>query len=140
MFNPKITLSFILIILVSFTSSQVMAQQSEESGITPKPRIVVLNLDSENYQPIFDGSPETIQVHSGLVTLKPDESVGIHNTEVYEEMIVVLEGEGKMMVTNGADLQIRYGVIAYCPPNTEHNIKNTGLKPLKYIYIASKAK
>ena len=31
------------------------------------------------------------------------------------------------------------GFIVYCPPCTEHNVKNTGEKYLKYIYVAAQA-
>ncbi len=139
MFNPKSTLIIILAGLLIFSQKQVQSQQNDTTGISPKPKIVVLNLASENYQCIFDGPPETVLFHSGLITLQPDESVGIHNTKAYEEMIIVLEGECQLISTKGEDFQLKYGVVAYCPPHTEHNIKNTGSKPLKYIYIATKA-
>ncbi len=126
--------------LLIISQKQVQAQQNDTTSIAPKPKIVVLNLDSAYYQSIFHGAPEAVLFHSGLVTLQPDESVGIHNTKTYEEMIIVLEGDGQLIITKGDNFQLKYGVVAYCPPHTEHNVKNTGAKPLKYIYIATKTK
>ena len=138
MINLKSILVLILAGLLVLTQQQVQSLHKDlKGGISPVPKIVVLNLDSSGYQSIFHGAPETLLFHSGLVTLQPDESAGIHNTQNYEEMIIVLEGEGQLIINKGY-FQLKYGLVAYCPPHTEHNVKNTGIKPMKYIYIAVK--
>ncbi len=118
----------------------IHAQVKDSSKTYPQPKLLTLKLDSSDYQSIFNGSPETVTFHSGLVTLKVDEKVGHHNTENYEEIIVVFSGEGQMFFEDGKVFDLKYGIIAYCPPHTEHDVKNTGTTPLKYLYIASKTK
>jgi mannose-6-phosphate isomerase-like protein (cupin superfamily) len=129
----------ITLFLFIFQNS-IQAQVKDTSKISPQPKLVNLNLDSSAYQSVFKGSPETVTFHSGLVTLKSDEKVGHHNTENYEEIIVVFSGEGQMLFEDGKTFDLKYGVIAYCPPHTEHDVKCTGSAPLKYLYIASKTK
>jgi mannose-6-phosphate isomerase-like protein (cupin superfamily) len=130
----------ITITILMFVSEIILAQTADTNKIQPLPKLITLNLDSTSYQEIFEGPPATVGMHSGLVTLKPGETVGHHNTNSYEEMIVILSGSGEVIFEKGGSLPIKYGVIAYCPPNTEHDVKNTGTIPLKYIYIASKTK
>lgn len=133
-------ISLVRILLCLILQVNVNAQNKDTSKTTLQPRLVKLNLDSSNYQSIFKGAPETVSMHSGLVTLKPGETVGDHNTDDYEEMLVVFSGEGQMIFAKGKTFNLKYGEVAYCPPHTEHNVKNTGTTLLKYIYIASKAK
>ncbi len=116
------------------------AQVIDTSKISPQPKLITLQLDSSGYQRIFSGKPETVSIHSGLVTLKPGETVGDHNTDDYEEMLIVFSGEGQMIFVNGKTFNLKYGEVAYCPPHTEHNVKNTGLTLLKYLYIATNTK
>jgi mannose-6-phosphate isomerase-like protein (cupin superfamily) len=74
------------------------------------------------------------------VTVSPGKSGDDHSTEIYEEMIVVLEGQGQVRIANQKNLDIKYGNIALIPPNTEHQVFNTGTGNFKYIYIATKTK
>ncbi|MBC8456550.1 MAG: cupin domain-containing protein [Bacteroidales bacterium] len=129
-----------LLIGIAFSVSPLLllAQQPDTISVKPQPRVIPLNLLSSDYQEIFHGAPETVSMHSGLVTLKTGQSVGTHNSEEYEEIIVFLEGEGEMIITNGETLKVGHGMIAYCPPHTEHNLIAIGSTPLKYIYIAAK--
>jgi quercetin dioxygenase-like cupin family protein len=71
------------------------------------------------------------------VVLAPGDSVGRHSTERYEEVIVVLEGVGELRVTGGAALELKEGVVAYSPPDTEHDVRNTGTSPLRYLYVVA---
>lgn len=88
---------------------------------------------------VLAGPPETVTMRSGLVVLTSGKSVGTHNTDNYEEVLVVLEGKGKMVITGGATLQLKSGAVAYCPPKTEHNVSCTGPGRLKYLYIVARA-
>jgi quercetin dioxygenase-like cupin family protein len=102
-----------------------------------KPKRIKLVLDSDEYQRLLKRGVDAVSMHSGLVTLKPGKSVGKHSTENCEEMIIVIDGEGEMLFSNLETLKMDEGFILYCPPNTEHNVKNTGEKSLKYIYVAA---
>jgi quercetin dioxygenase-like cupin family protein len=128
----------LFVVAFSFGNINVFAQVSDTGKIVAEAKAITLNLDSDIYQEIADGPPGTIGMYSGLVTLQPGKTVGHHNTKSYEEMLVILSGAGQMIFENKDSLQLKYGIVAYCPPNTEHDVKNTGTVPLKYIYIASK--
>jgi len=65
--------------------------------------------------------------------------VGRHSTGANEETLVILEGQGEMRITGGATLRLNGNVVAYCPPNTEHDVINTGADILRYIYVVAKA-
>ena len=103
-----------------------------------KPRVIKLAIDSNEYQRLLKRGDDTVSMHSGLVTLEPGKSVGMHSTKDCEEMIIVLKGSGEMRFNNAEMLKMEENYILYCPPATEHDVKNTGEKPLKYIYIAAK--
>jgi len=105
----------------------------------PKPKMVKLDLSATEYLRVLGGPPETVTMRSGLVVLLPSESVGKHSTGAYEEMVVVLEGEGEMLLGDGSALGLKPHVVAYCPPGTEHDVRNTNDKPLRYLYVVARA-
>ena len=51
-----------------------------------------------------------------------------------------LAGTGEMRITDGKTLQLKPNVVAYGPPMTEHDVVNTGLGPLRYLYVVAKPK
>lgn len=106
---------------------------------TSEPRIIEFDPKTSDYQPLLDGEHDSTVFHSGLVTLAPGESCEIHNTEMYEEMIIPLEGQGQVNITHYKNLDIQYGKIAFIPPHSEHYISNIGKLNLKYIYVATKS-
>ncbi|TSA25822.1 MAG: cupin domain-containing protein [Bacteroidetes bacterium] len=133
------TITQLMVCLTWMVVPLILAGQAVDTSVhSLKPRVILLNLSSSEYQELFHGAPGTVAMHSGLVTLETGQSVGTHNSENYEEIIVFLEGEGELQITDGDTLQVGYGAIAYCPPHTEHNVISTGTIPLKYIYVAAK--
>lgn len=94
----------------------------------------------EHYVRLLGGPPDTVTMRAGLVTLKIDESVGEHTTAENEEAIVVLRGVGELRLEGRPALRLAEGSIAYCPPETHHNVVNTGAEVLRYVYIVSKAR
>jgi len=102
------------------------------------PFVVELPRGNE-YFPILD-KHNANRMRSGLVTLAPGKDVGQHSTEDYEEMIIVLDGAGELESEGIGRRQIAAGQVAYNPPDTKHNVINTGDRPLKYIYVVSKAR
>lgn len=102
----------------------------------PEPKVIEL-AKTDQYQPLLEGSPVTHGMRSGRVFLKPGESCGQHSTKAHEETLVFLAGAGKAIVGDGKELQVGCGKIVYIPPHTDHNIENTGVEPLVYIYCVA---
>jgi len=106
----------------------------------PTPRLVPFDPAAADYVRILDGPPETVSMRSGYVVLQPSKTVGQHNTDSYEEAVIVLEGQGEMRLAGGRTFQLRSHVVAYCPPRTVHDVANTGQGPLRYVYVVAKAR
>ncbi|MDA3941562.1 MAG: cupin domain-containing protein [Spirochaetia bacterium] len=102
-----------------------------------KPRTIKLDMKAKGFQRILGGPPQTVQMKSGMVSLEPGETVGVHNTENKEELIIVMEGAGEMIFEDYDSVKLSWGKNAYCPPYTTHNVANTGNKILRYIYVVS---
>jgi mannose-6-phosphate isomerase-like protein (cupin superfamily) len=83
------------------------------------------------------GEANSAGTRSGRVVLMPGQDVGKHSTGKYEEIVVVLSGDGEAQVIGGESFKITANSVVYYPPNTEHNIVNTSKKPLVYIYVAA---
>lgn len=127
--------------------------------------------------------PYSVRFKSRVVELAPGGSVGLHVTHHREEIVVVLAGEGELLLpkaggtggtseageaglgqeagaargasgasgaTGGKEaggavgkagggrvLALSAGRAAYVPPETPHDIRNTGDAPLRYIYIVT---
>ncbi len=88
---------------------------------------------------ILNGPPETVSMRSGYMVIPPSKSVGIHSTKGNEETIVVLAGTGELRITGKPAIALRGYSVAYCPPNTEHNVVNTGSDTLRYVYVVARA-
>ncbi len=91
--------------------------------------------DNGEYQELLSGRPQTCGMRSGRVYLQPGQDCGRHSTEAHEEMLTFLAGSGVGLVGDEqGKYEVSAGKIVYIPPHTTHNIKNTGTKPLVYIY------
>ncbi len=106
----------------------------------PHAKLVQLNRSGAHDLPPLAGPPETVTMKSGLVTLPPRQSVGKHSTASHEEMLVILEGKGEMKFEDGTALPVDPDHILYCPPQTTHDVTNTGTGVLRYIYIVASAR
>lgn len=102
-----------------------------------KPVAKVIALNSPDHQEILRGPPESVRMKSGYVVLAPKQSVGEHSTGHYEELLVVLEGEGEMIFGDGRKLAVKANSALYCPPETRHNVTNTGHTALRYVYVVA---
>jgi mannose-6-phosphate isomerase-like protein (cupin superfamily) len=102
-------------------------------------KIFVIELDnSAKFQKLLQGKPQTCGMRSGRVCLQPGESCGRHSTNDREEMLVFLSGEGLLLVGEEENsFEVGQGKVAYIPPQTVHNIKNTAVEPLVYIYCVN---
>jgi mannose-6-phosphate isomerase-like protein (cupin superfamily) len=101
-------------------------------------KVVVIELnDRSEYQRLLAGEPQTCGMRSGRVYLGGGDSCGQHSTENREEMLIFLCGEGELLIGEEDCLEVGEGKVAYIPPNTVHNVKNTGSKPLIYVYCVA---
>lgn len=99
----------------------------------------VVELNSEkNYQRLIPGPPATCGMKVGRVYLAPGADCGLHSTEDKEETLVFLAGEGTALVA-GQKLAVGKDKVCYIPPQTQHNILNTGTEPLIYIFCVAPA-
>jgi len=128
---------------------EVQAKQSPQS----------IKLDAkEKYTRLFSiKNGNAISLRSGCVVLKKNESIGEHNTDKSEEIIIILEGRGELSIRSPLPVGKRVGMregqqhgykkwrfgrntALYIPPDTIHDIKNTGRNLLRYIFVTCPAK
>ncbi len=103
-----------------------------------KVMVVSLN-DKPEYQRILEGTPQTHGMRSGRVYLKPGEACGQHSTKHHEELLVFLTGQGELQIGEDDRFAVGAGKTAYIPPETLHDVRNTGSEPLTYVYCVAPA-
>lgn len=102
-------------------------------------KVKLIKLESkERYQRLFNKDLGTCGMRAGHVSLRPGENIGEHTTGDLEETLIILRGRGEARIDD-AKLQIEANSILYIPPQTSHDIKNTGSVVLEYVFITSKA-
>ena len=102
-------------------------------------KAIVIELNDENgYQRLLGGEPQTCGMRSGKVFLSPSENCGQHSTRGNEEMLVFLSGKGTAIIAEEV-YEVDRGRVIYIPPQTSHDIKNTGAEPLVYVYCVAPA-
>lgn len=101
-------------------------------------KVLIIDLNkSAEYQKLLDGHPQTCGMRSGRVYVLPGQTCGRHSTNHHEEVLVFLSGHGLLLIGEKDSLQVGEGKISYIPPHTVHDVKNTGDKPLIYIYCVA---
>lgn len=103
-------------------------------------KVIQINPVATDGAPLLGGPPETVTMRSGSVVLLPSKNVGEHSTGDYEEALVVFSGSGEMRMAGGTILNLKPYVVAYCPPDTKHDVFNTGSEPLRYVYLVARAR
>jgi mannose-6-phosphate isomerase-like protein (cupin superfamily) len=103
---------------------------------TPKPFTKTLACPKGDCS-ILEGAPQTAGMRSGFVRLKPGATVGWHTTGHHEETLVILHGAGAALIDGQPELVFVAPASAYIPPETRHNVKNTGTEPLEYVYVVA---
>ena len=86
---------------------------------------------------LLRGAPQTAGMRSGFVRLKPGVTVGWHTTGKHEETLVILKGQGAALIDGQARRDFTAPAMAYIPPDTRHNVENTGSEPLEYVYVVA---
>jgi mannose-6-phosphate isomerase-like protein (cupin superfamily) len=109
-----------------------------QSSFSPEPFVCALE-DPCDYHRLLTGKPQTCGMRSGRVRLAPGKSIGRHNTHANEELLVFLSGSGVAQIGEDTRLQVGEGQVAYIPPNTAHDIVNTGTEPLRYVFCVAPA-
>lgn len=110
-------------------------------AMLPEKEIHIVNLKADvEYQELLSAEAQTNGMRSGLVRLEPGQSCGQHSTEAHEEMLVFLAGGGQIIIGNDGLYEMTENQVAYIPPRTLHDVKNTGQKPLAYIYCVAPVK
>jgi mannose-6-phosphate isomerase-like protein (cupin superfamily) len=80
---------------------------------------------------------QSVAMRSGLVTLLSGQECGAHSTGGHEEMLICLEGAGRLELEAGRSLTLERNHVAYVPPLTRHNVRNPNPARLRYIYVVS---
>jgi quercetin dioxygenase-like cupin family protein len=101
-----------------------------------KPIVVALRGD-EKYQRLLSNVSDTVGMKSGYVVLKPNESIGEHNTEAKEEAIIILKGKAEVYIAGSPLFCVDENNLIYIPPQTVHDIKNISRGDLRYVYVVS---
>lgn len=100
----------------------------------------VIELQSESgFQRLLDNKTQSCGMKAGRVIVEPGESCGRHSTNDREELLVFLAGCGQAIIEPNETFDVGRGKVAYIPPQTFHNVKNTGTEPLIYVYCVAPA-
>ena len=103
--------------------------------MTSSQNVLVIDLDEKpENQRLLAGKPQTYGMRSGRVYLSPGQACGLHSTKDREELLVFLGGEGELIIGQDQSFQVGKGKVCYIPPQTDHDVKNTGSEPLVYVY------
>ncbi|MBN2183143.1 MAG: cupin domain-containing protein [Sedimentisphaerales bacterium] len=99
----------------------------------------VIDLENSNeYQSLLKGRPQTYGMRSGRVFLEKDKACGRHSTNAHEEILVFLSGRGQALIGDeNSRYEVGEGKILYIPPHTFHDIMNSATEPLVYIYCVA---
>ena len=130
--------SFAMILFLMIALS--LHSYAQKNPMKLMPKLITLDQLSPDSVQILNGPPETVTLRSGYMVLAPSKSVGRHSTRDNEEVIVVLAGKGEIKIIGGSKIHLLPYCVAYCPPNTEHDVTNIGTDTLRYIYVVAKAK
>jgi len=134
----SLTYGFVFFSTIATITGMTVAPEPKRPALHAK--VIELNAHGKNYLRVLGGPPESVTMKSGLVVLAPNESVGKHTTGSHEELLVVLNGSGEMSFADGSILPVTAEEALYCPPETEHDVKNTGKEMLQYVYVVADAK
>jgi oxalate decarboxylase/phosphoglucose isomerase-like protein (cupin superfamily) len=127
-----------LIVCLLTAAGCTAGRDTPETGAACKPFVHGLE-DPCDYHLLLTGKPQTCGMRSGRVRLAPGRSIGLHSTKGNEELLVFFSGEGIALLGEDTQLQVGAGRVAYIPPQTTHDIRNTGAEPLVYVFCVAPA-
>ncbi len=111
-------------------------REAAQTSASPRPFVQELE-DPSDYHLLLTGKPQTYGMRSGRVRLAPGKSIGLHNTKGNEELLVFWAGRGTAVIGEDLRLEVGAGRTAYIPPQTAHDIVNTGTEPLVYVFCVA---
>ncbi|MHA1506465.1 MAG: cupin domain-containing protein [Candidatus Asgardarchaeia archaeon] len=85
---------------------------------------------------ILNDGRDTRNVRFGVTRLKKGMKVGLHTTGKNEEVIYVIEGNGRLLI-EGGELKIEKGDAVYIPPETEHDVIGDSQDELLYVFFVA---
>jgi mannose-6-phosphate isomerase-like protein (cupin superfamily) len=136
----RVSVSFLILIGSIAFCTAIAERPANAENPQPSAKVVELDTHGKDYLPLLSGPPESVTMRSGLVVLEPQKSVGKHTTGQNEEILIVLEGSGEMIFHDRNSLPVQANHAIYCPPQTEHDVRNTGTTILRYVYVVASAK
>lgn len=95
----------------------------------------VINIEEKSLQNDFFREVLNTSQHSQLVvmSLNPNEEIGMETHEIVDQFLRVEEGEGKAIL-NGEEFAIKAGFAIVVPAGTQHNIINTSSENKMKLY------
>jgi len=127
-----------LLVLFVLVGLSVVAMFSYSQTPGPEPLTLPLQCGGGDC-PLLHGAPQTAGMRSGYVRLKPGETVGWHTTGKNEESLVILRGRGEARFEGQPARAFQSPALVYVPPQTKHNVANTGNAILEYAYVVAPA-
>ena len=112
---------------------------SQAQSAKPAPLVIPLECPGGDC-PLLSGAPQTAGLHSGHVRLKPGASVGWHTTGSHEEELVILRGKGRASIGGETSVTFTAPAVVYIPPETRHDVTNSGVETLEYVYVVAPVK
>lgn len=91
----------------------------------------------EKFLRLLGGKDKLQGLRSGLVTLKPQEKIGEHKTSAKEEVIIILKGNATIYYDRNKKLKASQNTFVYIPPETVHDVINSGRLLLRYVYVTA---
>lgn len=104
--------------------------------INPTFTIKHLNNDGEPHQVLFEGFKESVGIESGKVTMSGGQKGEKHSTEIYEEVLIILDGTGEIEM-DGEKHKVTKGDSVYIPPHLVHQLSCDKGDKFEYIYVAA---
>ena len=124
-----------------FAVGAMLIGVSATAQTAPEPQPLTIPLQCAGGDcPLLKGVPQTTGMRSGFVRLLAGATVGWHTTGKNEETLVILQGRGEALIEGQASKPFTAPAVVYIPPETRHNVKNTGTRALQYVYVVAPAK
>ena len=78
-------------------------------------------------------TPDSVPAATSTVVIYPEKGHDRHVHPDADEVLYVIEGEGRQTVDDGPEFTIRAGDAVWVPRATPHSTFNTGWRPLRLI-------